>query len=441
MFPVDLFSAGIGIYYMDHRPALSWRGSGGNDGPDEQAVQTELKKLSLARLLREPEDPEEKRGVLGALAGIVRGTAKWFFFPVSPRSYLKCFLAAWFALLFVWAAVVWWIDPYLCFHRAWGFKQVYEYPYAMIPGMLRNLRYDTVLIGSSMCKNYNISDIDAVAGGRAIKATAAGQTGEDIGKVLHILLKEKNDRELKHLIIGVDLWAFAKGEGVGHWRNYAYLYDRRFSWEYFFSADTLEGIGNYIVTNMASADVEGATKEKDFNRMFGDKVWRFEYSRAVMEEEIRGMDYSPAAASPETMKYLERFLLDPLVGHDRLRVDILFSPYSVYFWSMLLDTGKLEGYLNRRAELAEAVERRCPFVRIHDFQGDESIICDLDNYKDITHFSPKINLLILDGVKSGSHVSGAARVAENNRRLRRLAEEYLPRYRALVSEGRTGGKK
>lgn len=398
-------------------------------------------KLSLSRILRKPDDPDGKRGPLAAAARVVQAVVGWFFFPVSPRSYLKVFLSVWFALLFVWAAVVWWFDPFLCFHRAWGLKQVYEYSYAMIPGMLRNLDYDTVLIGSSMCKNFDISDLNAVAGGSAVKATSAGQTGEDVGKILHILLNEKRDRELKHLIIGVDLWAFAKGEGVGHWRNYAYLYDRRVSWEYFFSTDTLAGIGNCIVTNMASSDVEGAAKEKDFNRMFGDKVWRFKYSKTAMEEHIRKVDESPAAAPPETMKYLNKFLLDPLVGHDRLRVDIIFPPYSVYFWSMLLHTGKLDGYLARREEFARAVELRCPFVKIHDFQGDESIICNLDNYKDINHFSPEINRLILGCIKSGSHVSGVGRIVENNRRLRRLAEEYLPQYEALIRERRTGGKK
>lgn len=375
------------------------------------------------------------------MTGIVRATAVWFFSAVSPCAYLKWFLTVWFALLFVWAAVVWWFDPYLCFHRAWGLKQVYSSSYAMIPGMLRNLDYDTVLIGSSMCKNFNISDLNAVAGGHAIKATSAGQTGEDVEKILHILLKEKAGRELKHLIIGVDLWAFAKGEGVGHWRNYAYLYYRRVSWEYFFSADTLEAIGNCIVTNLASSEVEGAEKEKDFDRMFGDKVWRFKYSQATMEARIRRVDECPVAAKPETTGYLERFLLEPLAGHDRLRVDIIFPPYSVYFWSMLLATGKLDGYLARREEFARAVERRCPFVRIHDFQSDESIICDLDNYKDVNHFSPKINVLILKCVRSGSHVSGSGRIAENNRTLRRLAETYLPRYRALVRDRRPGGKK
>ncbi len=346
----------------------------------------------------------------------------------SPRKWVISFLAGWFSLLFLWGGIVLFTDPYIVFHRTIGLKTAYRNPYAMLPGILRNEPYDTVLIGSSMCQNFELKDICDALGGDTIKATAPGLSGEDVDQFLQEIFK-RNDVRLRRIIIGVDLWGYSSSRQA-HWRDYHYLYQRQWSWEYFYSQNTAEAVFNLIVTNLASADTKGANLEKDRNRMFCDKLWRFKYSRKTFENAIRKNErMRPAPLNDAFVQNIDQRLISHIKAHPEVHFDLFLPPYSACFWSMQQEYGDITGYLNARLSLAQAVET-LPNVSLHDFQDDTKIISDFDRYKDISHYNQKTNREILGSIARQDHkIASLAAMAAANQRLLKQAEMCLPYYR------------
>ncbi len=353
------------------------------------------------------------------------------FFPRPSAKWVRALILAFFGIFLVWGTFVFVLDPYICFHRALGWKQVYTDAYASIPGVLRHVPYDTVLIGSSMCKNFRISEIDRSFRCRSVKAVASGMTGDDVGRIIRLLLTERR-KPLKRILLGLDVWAFCKGPGNGHWRSRQYLYDRPFSWEYFLSTDSFGAAFNVIVSNLAPAGTKGAELEKDFDMMFGDKLWRFTFSREVLENSLRCKIEYLISVRPDTVPLVESLVLDPAKKCPEIQVDVFFPPYSIFFWTVLQDCGMLEEYLDARIKIAEKIAL-CSNVRLHDFQSDPDIICQLDNYRDLTHFSPAVTTRILAGMTARKYVADPLRVRAGSDAIRKMTGEWFPRFKELSS--------
>ena len=90
----------------------------------------------------------------------------------------------------------------------------------------------------------------------------------------------------------------------------------------------------------------------------------------------------------------------------------------------------MDDYCALRDFLAEE-SAKLPNVTLHDFQADWNIVCNLELYKDITHYSPAINSKMLEGMKSGKYISTPEQVRAATRGLRAKLEEYHPAFLAL----------
>lgn len=81
---------------------------------------------------------------------------------------------------------------------------------------------------------------------------------------------------------------------------------------------------------------------------------------------------------------------------------LFFSPYSIYFWDSLNQAGALERQLEAEKYMIELLLQH-ENIHIFSFFTEYGMICDLNNYKDIAHYSENINSQILHWMNQGIH--------------------------------------
>ena len=342
--------------------------------------------------------------------------------PVSAGSYLRWFSGVVVSVFLLCIAAVWFVDPHIYYHRAIGLKQVFDNSQAMIPGIMRHYDYDAIMFGSSMTQNFNIREINHIFGVKSIKATTAGLSGETFDQYFRFA-KKCNPDGLKRCFIGVDIFSFAKiGEQL--WEPYDHLYgDSLFPAEYFFSTDTLGDVFDAVIANCTAGRNPVAQQQLDFYQMFSNRIGKFKYSREIMEWSIRCMDQLPKDPDKGTRQNFEKQLLSHIRENPQIKFDLFLPPYSIYFWCFQKKLGCLDEYFALRNFLAEEVGK-LPNAVLHDFQAEWDIVCNLDNYKDITHYSPAINSEILRKIHSGKYISSGIQVKKSTNQIRKKLEEY-----------------
>ncbi|MBK9606139.1 MAG: hypothetical protein IPO58_06840 [Betaproteobacteria bacterium] len=86
----------------------------------------------------------------------------------------------------------------------------------------------------------------------------------------------------------------------------------------------------------------------------------------------------------------EANLLPILRAHPEVRFSLVYPPWSALVWEDFRQRGQVEVSLAFKRAVFEAV-RGLPNVTLFDFQPRLAWVTNLDNYKDIYHFSPAIS--------------------------------------------------
>ena len=116
-----------------------------------------------------------------------------------------------------------------------------------------------------------------------------------------------------------------------------------------------------------------------------------------------------ADKAPEAQPFIEAIkenldvnIIPYIEAHPETTFTIFFPPYSILYWDCV----------NNRKELDVVIEKyrfMCEYlsayknVEIFFFQNNEEIICNLNNYADYTHYSPKICEYMVQCFADGSH--------------------------------------
>ena len=354
-------------------------------------------------------------------------------YSLSGEKFCKYFFCIFAGFIVFFTLLMFWLDPYVYYHKAFGVRQVYDLrSVAIIPGILRHFDYDCMLVGSSMTQNFHIDRINSALKVNCIKATSAGLTGSTLNEYLKKALSAKKGK-LKRVLIGMDFFALTQDK-LQLWEPYHYLYkDTFFPPEYFYSADTLEAVWKVIRVNIAYPFSQKMRDEACSNTMFCNQRNRHKYGRRYIEDYVRRMTSYPMGNPVIFRKSLDTYVLKHVRENPEVRFDLFLPPYSVYLWCTLDETNFLDMFCNDRNYLAGIVGKY-PNIVLHDFHAEEEIACNLDLYKDVTHYSPAVNDMILEGIASGKYVFKGKAFTERTEKLKKLTAKYRPEFDSLRVE-------
>ncbi|MBQ2731284.1 MAG: hypothetical protein IJF24_04590 [Clostridia bacterium] len=357
--------------------------------------------------------------------------------PLSPRAFLVRLLVCTLAVLLVTGSVMVFVDPF--FHyRAPSADYVLNDRFCM-RGIIRHNDYDAALVGSSMCQNFDMDQLDALTGGEVLKATKGGMTLDESTEICRWLAAAgKADT----VYLGIDLTRFNEGEIWEYYPTYLandtvlddwrYLYGYE-AWMRYLPLDVFSLSCDALGTELPDA----IRSETDIDAI-GRWSERAESQNAFVGEETLVANYlegkgSVAKQDTENMAARMKARLDRFLEGDPFDPDttyyVFFSPYSVLFWAHYERQGAAEELFEFRTYFFDRLSEYDNVIPL-DFQAMDEIE-DLSLYKDISHYHESVNDKMAEGFSSGEFVTDKLRAAENNEKIRAATARLLDRYPAL----------
>lgn len=299
------------------------------------------------------------------------------------------------------------IDPLQFYRSAWYSPIFTPNQRFQNPGLAKNYRYDTVVIGTSHTENFSPNYIHSQLGWNALKLSIKGSTAKEQTLILQ---KALNTGQVKNVIWGIELSSFIGNpdrfnEQDGTFPEYLYnetllthlIY--LLSWDTtVLSADALRGRGLHDLETLNT---------------WHDK-YTFSYERvqeAWRESAIKSQQISVQTSSvniEQMMKSLNTNLVQIIVQNPNVRFFLFFPPYSIlaYIPYDNCDNATVYKAFMGHLQFREAVTHLLlPLgnVELFDFQTVTAITHNLSNYKDLTHYSIAINEYIIRSLKRDQH--------------------------------------
>ena len=81
---------------------------------------------------------------------------------------------------------------------------------------------------------------------------------------------------------------------------------------------------------------------------------------------------------------------------------VFFSPYSIVYWDSLKQSGTLGQHIEAEREAIKALAGQ-ENIELYSFSDCFELVCDLNNYKDMAHYSEAVNAMILEWMHEGEH--------------------------------------
>ena len=336
------------------------------------------------------------------------------------------------------------VDPLQILRPAWLFAAMYSQDTRLQnAGLIKSQDFDTVFMGTSLAIHFRQSDIDRVVGVKSLKLAMTGSSSREQTFVLAAALA----RQPRRVIWEVDDWIFHDTPDIdANTHLPADLY-----------RGNARGIAGYLLSGTIAREaawimarsippLESAVARLTSDAIFKFSIPRVEDINTLQANEDVGATYSSKRAiaafkyitDPARAKYLkddtdydmkvrvfERDAITLIAANPDVTFDIYLPPYSILQWVALRDTSS-ETLKSVYAFSAYFCRRLMDFpnVRLFDFRSVRDVTHDLNNYSDVIHHSPAVDLKILSWLAEGKYRVDRAQPTVYLDRLTSQVESY-----------------
>lgn len=308
------------------------------------------------------------------------------------------------------ASVVWLLDPFYQYHKPFfGLEAVLNDRDNQMPGTIRNFDYDSVLVGSSLAENFDSAFLDENYGCRTLKVIRASGSVADL---LYYLEMAQEKQTLKNVFWCLDIASVEAstevtlyGEDISRYLHTDTILD---DLPYLFNKEVLlEKIPFMLAYGHEGLNTGGQAYNWARGKEFGAAKAMQVYDRAgiTLEEAPQTRDFSNEI--PFISENI-RLLTEQIEAHPQTQYRFLIPPLSLLWWDCAYVNGELERRIYTLDNMVSALIAQ-ENVEVYYFQNLESIVCNLDYYMDMIHYSPDVNQYMLDLMSHGEN-----RVDERN---------------------------
>jgi hypothetical protein len=315
------------------------------------------------------------------------------------------------------------VDPLQVFRPSRLFAAVYSQDSRLQnAGLIKSQTFDTVFMGTSLAIHFRQSDIDRILNVKSLKLAMSGSSSREQTFVLAAAMA----RHPKRVIWEVDDWIFHDTPDIDANANLpADLY-----------RGNAKGIAAYLLSGATAREavwiaVRSIPPLKPvLAPLTSEALFKFPLSNVDDINTLQGGDdvgaiYNAKRAmaafryitDPVRSQYLkddtdydmkvrvfERDAIGPISANPDVTFDIYLPPYSILQWVALRETSP-ETLQSAYAFSAYFCRRLMDFpnVRLFDFRSVSEVTHDLDNYSDVIHHSPEIDLKVLSWLAQGKY--------------------------------------
>lgn len=327
------------------------------------------------------------------------------------------------------ALVVWVFDPFYQYHEPFGgMKAVLNDRDNQMAGSVRNFSYDSVLMGSSVAENFDSSFLDENYNCKTLKLIKSSGSVADL---LYYLNMAQREHELKNVFWCLDIPSINSSplptlynDDIPRYLHTETVLDDA---PYLFNKDILF---MKIPLMLASAYQNINTDGNAYN-WAGDKEFSAARALQAYDRPVKILPEQEFSGDKEYIEQSVSLIEEQIEMHPEIQYRFMIPPFSMLWWDCAYTNGTLEKnfYI-----LEQTVPRLLVYdnVEVYFFQNEDNIICNLDNYMDMLHYSPAINQYMLEQVYEGKEKVTEENWNEIISELRKLVwkitEEEIYRY-------------
>lgn len=344
---------------------------------------------------------------------------------MSDKSWLRNFIIIDISFLVIMGLIVYLWDPYN-YYRIKDGRLKYVASVYIDAGIIRNADYDAAMIGSSVSQNFDVQEFRNKVGINLVKVNTGGITLEQ-RDLFYKTIEEQGKADTYYIEVAIS--AFNNEEDILD-DTPIYLYDEN-KWndyKYLFGYETwLRGMP--VSLAYACLDMFDIQIDTMHNLENVDYVGDWYYRKSVGKE-IFMNNYFSGSGSISRQEYqgmYERMIdnvdkkLTSIIDEGNKYI-FYFPPYSAVLWSDAESSGYCEVWYQVKKYI---IQKLCKYsnVEVYDFQNTEEI-CNLEHYRDVTHYGKELNDWMVDCFASGENKVDVENVDENMEVLRKLVEKF-----------------
>src|SRR3984957_18654429 len=341
----------------------------------------------------------------------------------KPATNLFRFLGASGLVMLLAVALNFTVDPLQLFRPARLFAAMYSQDSRMQDaGLIRSQDFDTVFMGTSLAIHFRQSDLDRVLGVHSLKLSLNGSTSVEQNFVLAAAL----ERHPKRVLWEMDDWIFRDGPDIDsnvyvpadlyrrNARGFAsYLFSgsmaRESVWILARSIPLIEKPVAWLTTGVLFKFPISRVDDINVLHPGFDVAGTYNAKKAMaafrhITDPVRRAYLADGADYDMRVRNFERDMIGLIAAHPDVTFEIYFPPYSILQWVAMWDASpqtfeqvyKFTAYVSRRLT-------SFPNVRLYDFRAVKDVTHDLNNYADVIHHSPTIDLKVLSWLAEGKY--------------------------------------
>lgn len=294
------------------------------------------------------------------------------------------------------------VDPFYHYHspippvKLIPEKQAYQNG-----GMARRLKYDAIITGSSMTENFRVSQFNELFNCDTIKLSFQGGRIRNYEMLFDQAFQNKGTK-INKIFYGCDVSAYIYDPNAEIPNKMPeYLYDNNVF------NDVKYVLNKSVMFQYAIPHLKYGIEENKFDLdeaytwykecIFDKNAMMAQYQRPDIEE-VKDKEIFKENVE-QNLERMGKYIKE----HPEVEFNIFFPPYSILYYDSWNRTGELESIIYSQEMIAKYFTQFSN-VRLSSFMTDKEIICNLNNYKDYTHYSEKINEYIVKSMSQGTHL-------------------------------------
>lgn len=269
-------------------------------------------------------------------------------------------------------------------------------------GLARNYNYNAVILGTSTSENILKAEVDNNFKVNSVNLSIMGSTAYEQRNLLEIII---NRKDVKMAIYGLDYFAY--NFNITEARVATIDYGKKINiLKYVFNISSLEMDLKILVKELLGKNEKNWIHNwsywgDDFD--YGEeKTLDFSNETKNGRQNIGQLKIAQSKYNKENL-YKNLYELEQLIIKNQdIKYKIYLPPYSTLYWYILKKYNSYDDIIEFRNYL---IKKLLSFsnVEIYDFQTEEAIVSNLNNYKDSIHYSPDINSLIIKRIKENKN--------------------------------------
>lgn len=296
-------------------------------------------------------------------------------------------------------------------------------------GLVKNYDYDTLIIGSSMTQNF---DMDLFREKLGVKPLHIGLGRMESNEELEFLELAYARGDVDRYYICADMYMFT--EAPGESKNPQYLLKNGFLskcryllsyevWARYIPID----IGFMILDRLGISLPQKYQDAKSIDKLENFSL-DYTFSEEVVLSNYAGGAYGVSGVEVENLYERMKIQIDNYISgldFERGEYVFFFPPYSALYWVDTQLTGAFDPYMQGKKYFVQKLTE-CG-ATVYDFQPAE-LITDLNNYKDITHYSPAVNDWMVECMAKGENIITVEDCDEKQAELESRVDEFRGKY-------------